>query len=597
MSAVIAGHVHTSPSRSCGEPTRQILNERIAVIYRYQPALLIINAVVSAAMVYGLREVVSHDALFAWGVAAVAALALRTSFYVAFRRASEVSSRILARGAVICSATSGALWGSAGVFLFPGNALEYQLFILFVLMGMGAGAVSSLTAYLPAFYAFLPVCLLPIGLQLLSIGDPIHVALGTMTFAYLGGLTFFARTLNTTIIESLRLRFENSDLVQKLSEQRDAAERANIGKSKFLASASHDLRQPVHALALFTSALRERIHYPEVRGIVDNIDSSVSVLKKLFDALLDVSRLDSGVLQPAREHFRFADLCARLLNDYRPEAQAKGLQLECGQCDAVLYSDPTLLEQVLRNYLSNAMRYTLAGIVKISSHVVGSTLQIDVKDTGIGIPADQHGEIFKEFHQLANAERDRTKGLGLGLAIVERISRLLDHPLQVQSEPGKGSCFSIVVPLGDPGRVVVEKNSLVTAFDDIAGLCAVVVDDESDIREGMRALLDQWGCVVVSAASDDEAVRLLRVNEQTPDAILVDYRLRDERTGIEAIVRLRNEFGLHIPALIVTGDTAPERLREAKQGGYELIHKPVYPASLRAFLRNAHRHRRARALL
>jgi CheY-like chemotaxis protein len=223
-------------------------------------------------------------------------------------------------------------------------------------------------------------------------------------------------------------------------------------------------------------------------------------------------------------------------------------------------------------------------------------LHVEVRDTGIGIPREQHGEIFKEFHQLENPERDRTKGLGLGLAIVERIARLLHHPVHVQSKPGQGSCFSIAVPLGDPAQVASESTDPVIALEGLQGLCAVVVDDERDIRDGMRLLLDRWGCDVVLAASEDEAVEALRAKACVPDVILADYRLRDERTGIQAIERLRREFGTHIPALIVTGDTAPERLRQAKQSGYTLIHKPVYSASLRAFLRNAQRARRAQSI-
>jgi two-component system, sensor histidine kinase len=567
----------------------QILRERIAVLYQYQSPLLIINAVVSGAILYGLWPVVPSGALMMWGAFALLALLLRAVFYVSYRRRTSGSSQdALAIGAVLCSAVSGLMWGSAGLFLFPDGSLEYQLFILFVLMGMGAGAVSSLTAYTPAFYAFLPACLLPIGLQLLAVGDPIHVALGTMTFAYLGGLCFFARTLNRTIVDSLRLRFQNIDLVRQLSEERDAAERANVSKSKFLASASHDLRQPLHALALFTSVLRDRAQSYDLSGIIDSIDSSVGALQKLFDALLDVSRLDSGVLQPKPQHFELSMLCSQLLNDYRCEAETKGLRLESDSCDAVLYSDRALLEQVLRNFLSNAIRYTHAGSVTIGCRSLGNTVHIDVRDTGTGIPAERHEEIFREFHQLENPERDRTKGLGLGLAIVDRIARLLGHPVQVESAPGKGSCFSIAVPRGDPHSIMPESEET-AAMEDLGGLCTVVVDDEKDIREGMRLLLGQWGCKVVLAASEDEAVAELRAQACRPDVILADYRLRDERTGIQAIERLREEFGAGIPALIVTGDTATERLRQAKQSGLTLIHKPVYSASLRSFLRNAYR--------
>jgi len=577
-----------SPARPVADTrARQVLNERIKVIYRYQPVLLVVNMVVAAAMVYGLWGVVASTQLVVWSCAALGTLLIRAAYFVAYRRlAREPSQPVWMRGAVVCSAASGVLWGAAGLLLFPPNALEYQLFILFILMGMGAGAVSSLTAYMPAFYIFLPIALFPIGVRLVQVNDPIHVALGVMTFAYLGALSFFGRTINRTITESLSLRFENIDLVRELSEQRDEAERANVAKSKFLAAASHDLRQPLHALTLFTSALDDRIKYPEVRKIVDNISASVRALEKLFNALLDISRLDAGVLQPEIRHFRLQDVLYRLVNDYVADAEAKRLTLTCQPRDLVVRSDPALLERILRNYVSNAIRYTDKGEVSITCAPLADAVRIDVSDTGIGIASPHHREIFNEFYQLGNPERDRTKGLGLGLAIVDRVARLLNHSVSVDSAPGAGSRFSVTVPLGDAAQIAHETPTEVAgASHDLTGLCAVVVDDEINVRDGMRILLEQWGCDVIVAGSEDEAVAAVREAGRVPDVALVDYRLRDERTGAHAIERLRSEFGDSMPALIITGDTAPERLRDAQASGYPLVHKPVPPAVLRAFVR------------
>jgi signal transduction histidine kinase len=217
--------------------------------------------------------------------------------------------------------------------------------------------------------------------------------------------------------------------------QRDEAERANIAKSKFLAAASHDLRQPLHALRLFTSALDERIRYPDVRRIVSNINDSVRALEGLFSALLDVSRLDAGVLQPVLRHFRLQELTGRLMKDYAPEAEVKGLRLACVPTEAVVYSDPALLERILRNYVSNAIRYTDVGEVTMLCIEDDRNVRIEVRDTGIGIAPEQQRDIFNEFYQLHNPERDRTKGLGLGLAIVDRVARLLDHPIAVRPLP------------------------------------------------------------------------------------------------------------------------------------------------------------------
>lgn len=568
---------------------RQIRGEQIRVVYRNLPLVLGGSVVVIGGMVFGLWNVVPNDGLVIWACAITLLTVSRVGLYWWYRRAapdpiSEAWGRIFALG----SAVSGVLWGALGVFLFPLGSLEYQLFILFVLVALGASAISSLTAYMPAFYAYFPVSMLPISVVMIRLNDPIHIALGVMTVAYVVVLSFFGRTMNKTLTETLTLRFENVDLVRELSAQRDEAERANVSKSKFLAAASHDLRQPLHALTLFASALDERIRYPEVRKIVDNINASVRALEKLFNALLDISRLDAGVLQPEVRDFRLQESFARMIAEFAPEAEAKKLALTGAAGDVVVRSDPALLERILRNYLSNAVRYTERGGIAITCAPHAGQVRIEVADSGIGIPAAQHREIFDEFHQLGNPERDREKGLGLGLAIVDRVARLLGHPIEVESAPGEGSRFSVTVPLGDARRIAAEGDrEAALAGGDLAGVRAVVVDDEIGVRDGMRTLLEQWGCEVAVAGSEDEAIDAANRLTGVPDAVIVDYRLRDGRTGVEAVARLNREFERTIPALIVTGDTAAERLREAKASGYQLVHKPVQPAMLRAFLRNA----------
>jgi CheY-like chemotaxis protein/signal transduction histidine kinase len=403
-------------------------------------------------------------------------------------------------------------------------------------------------------------------------------------------LGYYARSFRDILVESWRLRFENVHLIEELQEKKAEAEEANVAKSRFLAAASHDLRQPLHALTLFVSALDERRHAPEVRAIVDNVNVSVQALEKMFNALLDISRLDAGVLHPACADFRLQELFDRLVNEYGPAASQKGLELRCSASSAVIRSDSALLERILRNYLTNAIRYTEHGRVTLRAVAGEDEVRVEVEDTGIGIPPDQHREIFREFHQLQNPERDRTKGLGLGLAIVERLSRLLNHPIAVESAPGSGSLFSVTVPAGDPTAVEDGRDRATErVFADLAGLRVLVIDDESGVRDGMRTLLVQWGCEVLLAAGEDEAMTQLHRDGCAPDAIVADYRLREGRTGVQAIGRVHDEWGARIPALIVTGETAAEELKEVETSGYSLLYKPVPPGQLRAFLRDARR--------
>lgn len=562
--------------------------EQIRALYKSLPPILAINIIVASMVIYGLWSVVPRTELRLWGAAMLVVILGRVLLYLYYRRkATENAMRRFAYYFVAGSGVTGVAWGVAGMLLFPPDALEYQLFILFVLVGMAAGAVTSLTAYMPAFYVYLLPSMLPVGVSLLLISDQIHTALGVMTMAYVAGVSFFALNVNRSFVQSLTLRYENIDLVRKLSEQKEQAEQANIAKSKFLAAASHDLRQPLHALTLFTSVLDESIHYPKVRKVVDQINASVHALQSLFNALLDISRLEAGVMVAEKIHFKLQPLLDKLANEYNPRAEEKHLVLSWPQCANEVYSDPVLLEQILRNYLANALRYTSQGSVTVTCRMVGDQVRIDVADTGAGIPEQEQRSIFQEFHQLNNPERDRSKGLGLGLAIVERIANLLAHKIDLYSEPGKGSTFSITVPLGDAAKVDQPKhNILETVVSNVCNVTVVVIDDEISVREGMESLLQKWHSDVISAAGADEAIALLRQHEKKPDGIIADYRLREGHTGIDAIHLLRQEFGQDMPALIVTGDIAEQTLRKVSASGFQVLHKPVAPLKLRAFVQN-----------
>lgn len=577
----------------------QILMEQVRGLYHSLLPILAANLVVSLALLYGLWSVVSQTVLAVWFGLMVFSLVLRTISYAVYRRRfSEDQVRRYAWYFVIGTGVTGALWGAGGVLLFPAQGLEYQLFILFVLVGMGAGAVSSLTAYMPAFLVFFPTSMLPIGVRLFMVGDPIHVALGVMSLAYVIALSYFALAINRTLKQSLKLRFENIDLVEQLREQKEEAEMANQSKSRFLAAASHDLRQPLHALSLFTSVLDESIEQPKPRKVVGQIKASVQALQSLFNTLLDISRLEAGVMKVEKTGFHLQALFDRLVNDFDPQASEKGLRIIWPTCSLAVYTDPTLLEQILRNYLANALRYTEQGEIRLECQQDGELLHIRVSDTGVGIPEEEHKAIFEEFHQLDNPERDRDKGLGLGLAIVQRTAKLLEHPIGVESVPGMGAIFSIAVERCElvdsellngeesPGARAAERTVLI-----------VVIDDEVSVREGMQSLLEIWGCKVISVADQTEALAQIRLTGRVPDGIIADYRLREQHTGVGAIHAIYADCDSEMPALIVTGDIATERLHKVNRSGFQVLHKPVAPARLRAFVRNIQIQAKAQASL
>jgi signal transduction histidine kinase/DNA-binding NarL/FixJ family response regulator len=359
-------------------------------------------------------------------------------------------------------------------------------------------------------------------------------------------------------------------------------EEANLAKSRFLAAASHDLRQPLHALNLFIAQLRTEKDQAEKDMVIARIDAAVAAMNELFNALLDMSRLDAGVLVPSISEFPVDELLKRIEMTFTAAAREKDLRLRVVSNSAWVRSDFILLERILLNLVSNAVRYTPAGGIVVGCRRRAGILQIEVWDSGIGIPEDQQRTIFGEFHQLSTAKQDRRGGLGLGLAIVDRLCRLLDYPIEVSSRLGRGSRFVISVPLTAPLKL--PEHMPHAAMDQAMGKSVVVVDDDVLVLDGMRGVLKSWGCSVVTATSEDTALAVLSEIERPPDIIISDYRLSDGKTGFDVIECIRRAFGTPIPAFLISGDTAPERLREARASGYYLLHKPVQPITLRSVI-------------
>lgn len=367
-----------------------------------------------------------------------------------------------------------------------------------------------------------------------------------------------------------------------LAAKKDMAERANIAKSRFFAAASHDLRQPLHALALFVATLKARNRQPETQPLIDNIEASSAAMELLLNALLDISRLDAGAIEVRPAHFSLNKLFADLETQFSALATEKQLALRFRAPNVTLYSDPLLIERILANFIANAIRYTDDGGVLVSCRITGNRARLAVYDTGRGIPEDQQESVFQEFVQLNNAARDRNKGLGLGLAIVSRLGRLLGYRVKLRSRPGQGSVFSIEVPLGDASLVKGPAHLPLPGLipDDALVL---MIDDESDILRGMAELFDNWNIDLVTAHNADEAMQWLDSLERPPHVIVSDYRL-PESDGLGVIARLREKYGADIPAIIVTGDTAPDTIQRITRAGHPLLHKPLRPAKLRALL-------------
>ena len=368
-----------------------------------------------------------------------------------------------------------------------------------------------------------------------------------------------------------------------LAAKKDMAERAHHARSRFFAAASHDLRQPLHALSLFVAALKARNQQTEAQTLIENIEASTAALELLFNALLDISRLDAGTIEVHPVHFPLQKMLCDLEQQFGAVAAERRLRLRFRPCDITLYSDPLLIERIMVNLIANAIRYTDDGGVLVACRRRGRMVRLSVIDTGRGIPPDQQESVFHEFVQLHNPARDRSKGLGLGLAIVSRLGRLLGHRVDLRSRPDHGSMFSLDVPCGDAS--LIRPPAPASAPGPIpADALVLLVDDESAILRGMAELFDNWNIDLVTARSANEAVQWLDSLGRVPDVIVSDFRLPDDTDGIEVITRLRQKFGRDIPAILVTGDTAPDTILRISQAGFPLLHKPLRPAKLRALL-------------
>jgi signal transduction histidine kinase/CheY-like chemotaxis protein len=467
------------------------------------------------------------------------------------------------------------------------GALPYQLFVLLVTVGLAFSSAYLTAPYLPAFVSFVCPTFILASIPFFLDGDALHVGIGVTVLGALPLVIRYAKAVCAVFLEALAVRMRNTELVEQLRAQKRAAEEANVAKSRFLAVASHDLRQPLHALGLFVQALQDSVLPAHERQLVNNVRRSLDAMEELFDSLLDISRLDAGAVRARTETFPLATLFERLRFEYAPVAHQKGLSLTVMKTSVYVRSDPTLLARIVRNLVANAVRYTEHGGVVLGCRREGDAVRIEVWDSGPGIPADKRCLVFQEFTQLDNPERDRRKGLGLGLAIVERLARLLGHSVTLRSVVGKGSVFAVTLPRGrKEEHVPAHSGAISSGAFDLTGVLVLVIDDEAAVREGMEVLLRKWGCEVVSAESGAEMRECAGALQRMPDFIISDYRLARAETGAAVVEMLRSEFNADIPALLVTGDTGAERYREGDRGGLPILHKPLNPARLRTLMAN-----------
>ncbi len=563
--------------------------EQTRILYANAPLALAIGGVGVLLLVGVLTGVgVTPVPVAALATAAIVALVGSHLWLCArYRRAApdDTQWRLWLRLFMLAALIEGLTAGSMALGP-PASHLDEEFVALLAAAVLASGAIAFYGADMAVYLAFSLPTLAPHLINALIAPDPNHFLLAGLIVLYQVLMLVIGGRANVQLLQGLRLRFENIELLEEITLQKELAEEANLSKSRFLAAASHDLRQPVHALGLFVAALRPLRMDATARGLVEQIAGSIGATEELFSALLDISRLDAGVVAMEPRAFALGPLLARVCDDYRLAAEAKGIGLTLRPASGAVNSDPVMVERILRNLISNAVAYTDTGgvLVACRREQGGQRLRVEIWDTGRGVSADEQARMFDEFYQAANPERDRAKGLGLGLAIVQRMAGLLESPVSFSSRPGRGSVFRVSLPATATPAPAAERPRW-TAGAASPGL-SLVIDDETAIRDGMVKLLSGWGHEVVTAGGEQETLALLEGGLRRPDVILCDYRLRGGENGAALIGTLRGRYGADTPAILITGDTAPERLREAEASGLLLMHKPVPAGRLRAALGN-----------
>jgi len=603
------------------------LAEEVRSAFDYLPASLAGN--VAGMTVIGLLYwgVTPSNTMTLWLVAFALMLLTRVVLGLRFKRSQPVTAMQWTwwrRAWNLGTLMSAAMWGTTAWVLYPSGEGIQQIGLIITVYSLSVAVVPVLATQPTVFLAFGALCFLPMVARIASEGTTYGYELAGILLLVFGLTTVLARSYRQALRRAIDLKLRGDGLTAQLlvekrvaeearreaddarvdadnarvaaEDARVVAEVANRAKTQFFTAASHDLRQPLHAMGLFAEALRLKKHDVEVVQLVNSINESVDALEGLFSELLDITRIDSGGVEVHPEHVAMGDIFRKLRLHFEPVAFEKGLSLRLRGGQHVVHADPLLVERILRNLVSNAIRFTADGTVLVSCRRRGNTLLLQVWDSGLGISQEQQARVFEEFYQVpdvkTSVERSTSpherKGLGLGLALVKRLAELLHAPLKLSSQLGRGTVFSLELPAGKAARQTMPNLGSKSALTlTLHNRLIVVVEDEPAVLAGLEAVLTSWGAslaVFNSVSTCLEWAHSPRAVGVQPDLMIVDFRLEDGRTGLEVVTGLRSQFEQKIPAIVVTGSTMTGHEEEAQALDFHLLIKPVVPNKLRAMI-------------
>lgn len=574
---------------AAGDIEPRILRQQVAALYSTIRAATYADSAVAmlfgAIMYWQLRS----PLILVWMVLHFYTV-LRLPIITAYFRTpdAEINSPYWARLYCRELMLNSSVWGLAPLLFMPANDLPLISLMMLVMMGICATGALAVAPLKQALLSYITPMMLGLAVALALQGSMISIFLSASCVAYLLVTLKFAYAQHQLLTESLRMRYEKEALAEQLREQVVATELASQEKTRFLATASHDLRQPLHAIALFGSALVNELgERPEKENAL-RLMGAVNTLGQSLDTMLDISRLDAGVITPEWQPVAVDTVFQSLNQSFFGLASEKDLQLRFRSSPLWVHSDPQLLLRLLSNLIDNAIKYTQHGGVLVLARSRGSEVWVEIFDTGIGIPAEQLARVFEEFYQVDNPGRDRAQGLGIGLSIVRRLSRLLAHPVTVRSQWGRGSVFRVRLPVAkaQAGSAMPVTPVFVSDATHPLPRHVLVLDDEAEIRRAMTVLLSSYGMTVAAAADEVEAEAVLQEAQDRKaafDMLLCDFRLADGADGLDVGTTLCRKFP-GMAFLLITGETSPERLQRVRDAGVPVLFKPVAAERLLAVM-------------
>ncbi|MEM9670370.1 MAG: ATP-binding protein [Pseudomonadota bacterium] len=530
------------------------------------------------ALMIGLSGHWGYASLWAFGSTAMVLVSFAHSRLAVTGEISAVNyQHYLSSHVIVCTIT-GLVWGGFAIALIDFDSAVSLFIACFMATAITLGGILPSSEYRPGFVALATANLIPLAGYILVWGE------GTLRFIAVGILIYYAFCMYASARSEIDTRRgitakTLNDLTQALLEKNAAIEKASEEKTRFLAATSHDMSQPLHAQGLFIRSLKKLISDPEQMDLLDKIERSWRNQSDILRGLVDVSKLDSGVIAPARRNMDLRAELNAVADEFAAAAEAKGVQFQSHFSGVQVNTDPVLLARIIRNLLSNALKFTPpGGVVDISTSHTESTVTVVIEDTGPGIPAHLQDKVFDEYFQIGNAHRDREQGLGLGLSIVRRLVELIGIDLDLSTAPDRGTCWRLSMPVGDASAK--QGSAIMRPAKHLAGSPLVlVVDDEPDIRDGTTLLLTDWGCRVLTAATGTEAIDSLVAVNRTPQVLLVDKRLPHGENGTDLIHLIRDELNTDLPAILITGDIN-ELCERSTEDSIHWITKPVDPDEL-----------------